>query len=276
MRTRTIVTIARLELIVGVRNRWTLVFATVFALLALGISHFGLLTAGMIGIQGFTRTTVSLLNLVLYLVPLVALVSSVLAFHLEGGNQEMLFAQPVRRSEIVAGKLLGLFGTLVASTMAGFGLAGAIIGYRVGWEGVSRYLAFVGLALLVGMVFQALGALVAGLWRGRTKAFGFALFVWFFFVLFYDLLVLGATFLLSEAVANRMLMLALFANPVSLTRVAGSIVLNGPEIFGAAGVVLVRFFGSGTTALVCLILALVAWEAATAFATVRIFRRLDI
>ena len=42
-------TIARQELIVNIRNRWTLIFAASFGVLALAISYFGLITAGRIG-----------------------------------------------------------------------------------------------------------------------------------------------------------------------------------------------------------------------------------
>ena len=68
-----IFTIAGQETRISMRNRWTLLFAGVFGLLALAISYFGLVTEGYAGFQGFARTTASLLSLVLYLVPLVAL-----------------------------------------------------------------------------------------------------------------------------------------------------------------------------------------------------------
>ena len=66
-------TIARQESIVNIRNRWTLIFAALFGALVLAISYFGLVTAGTIGFQGFARTSASLLNLVVYLVPLMSL-----------------------------------------------------------------------------------------------------------------------------------------------------------------------------------------------------------
>ncbi|HKE04862.1 MAG TPA: hypothetical protein VKE91_12440, partial [Blastocatellia bacterium] len=58
-----VVTIARQELVINIRNRWTTIFALVFGGLALAISYFGMLTAGAIGFQSFARTSASLLNL---------------------------------------------------------------------------------------------------------------------------------------------------------------------------------------------------------------------
>ncbi|HEX8984368.1 MAG TPA: ABC transporter permease subunit, partial [Bryobacteraceae bacterium] len=102
-------TIAAQELKINIRNKWTLVFALVFAALALAISYFGLVTEAVIGFQGFTRTTASLLNLVLYLIPLISLTMGALSFTGEKGASELLFSQPVTRTEILAGKLAGLF-----------------------------------------------------------------------------------------------------------------------------------------------------------------------
>jgi len=101
--------IARQELIINIRNRWTIVFAAAFGVLVIAISFFGLVTAGAIGFQGFQRTSASLLNLVLYIIPLVAMTMGTLSFSSEKSASELLFSQPVTRTEILLGKLAGLF-----------------------------------------------------------------------------------------------------------------------------------------------------------------------
>ena len=63
MDTHAITTIARQELVINIRNRWTLVFASVFGVLVLSISYFGLVNGGSVGFQGFARTSASLLNM---------------------------------------------------------------------------------------------------------------------------------------------------------------------------------------------------------------------
>ena len=195
-------TVARHELAINIRNKWTLVFAVVFGVLVLVISYFGLITAGSLGFQGFVRTSASLLNLVLYLVPLVALIIGTLSFTSEKSSSELLFSQPITRSEILVGKLGGLFASMVLSTLVGFGLSGLIIASQAGTEGALRYPMLVAFALLLALVFLSLAALVSTLCHRKAKAFGLILFLWFFFVLFYDLVVIGATFLLKERTAN--------------------------------------------------------------------------
>lgn len=276
MRYRILRSVATIELKVSIRNRWTIIFAAVFAVLAFGISYFGLASAGMIGLQGFTRTTASLLNLVLYLVPLMALVLGTLSLCPEPGSQELLYAQPLLRQEILFGKLVGLFQSIAASTLLGFGLAGLLITYRVGTEGLFRYLALVLLALALALVFLVLSAVIAGLARARVKAFGLALFVWFLFVIFYDLLVIGISFALQEVVANRVLLASLFGNPVDMVRVSVLLILGGPTLFGPGGAALVKALGSHQMAILALCAGLAAWILAGALVSSRLFRRVDL
>src|SRR5262249_47345849 len=134
-----IATIARQELVVNIRNKWILTFAIAFALLILAISYFGLVTAGTVGFQGFTRTSASLLRLVLYVVPLIALTMGTLSFTSERSVSELLFAQPVTRTEILLGKLAGLFASMVTATLIGFGAGGLVIAAQAGNEGAGRY-----------------------------------------------------------------------------------------------------------------------------------------
>ncbi|HZS08014.1 MAG TPA: ABC transporter permease subunit [Blastocatellia bacterium] len=272
----SIITIARQELTINVRNKWTLTFAAVFSVLVLGISYFGLVTAGATGFQGFTRTSASLLNLVLYIVPLVALTMGTLSFTSEKSAGELLFAQPVTRTEILLGKLIGLFTSMFASTVIGFGLAGVIIAAKAGTEGALRYPLFVGFALLLAMIFLSLSALVSSVCQRKTRAFGVVLFLWFFFVLFYDLLVIGGTFLMRERTANNFIFASLFGNPVDMVRVASLMVLDGKEIFGAAGAALARSLGGETASVLLLIAGLGVWAIIPFLFSRHVLKRQDI
>ena len=132
-----ILTIAKQELIINIRNKWTLIFAIAFGTLVLAISYFGLVTVGEIGFEGFTRTSASLLNLILYVIPLVALVMGTLSFTSEKSSGELLFSQPVTRTEILLGKLAGLFVSIASATLIGFGIAVFLIAVKAGPEGAS-------------------------------------------------------------------------------------------------------------------------------------------
>lgn len=268
--------IARMELLVTVRNRWTLIFALVFGALVVTIAAVGIMAEGFSGVQSFTRTTASLLNLVLYIVPLVALIMGTLSFTGDKGATELLFSQPVARSEVVVGKLLGLLGSMTLSTLTGFAAAGGVILAGNGTEGLWRYLVFVVLSILLSLVFLGIALLASTISRRKARAFGLSLFVWFFFVLFYDLLALGGTLLLSGSAATSLLFFSLFGNPVDMVRVATLIILDNAAIFGAAGAALLRFFGGQTASVLLLAAGLLVWIIVPLVAATRLLHSQDI
>ncbi|MCI0613819.1 ABC transporter permease [bacterium] len=273
---QAVIAIAHQELTINVRNKWTLLFACIFGVLVLGISYFGLVTSGRTGFQGFTRTSASLLNLVLYLVPLVAVTMGTLSFANDKSAGEILFAQPVNRFEILIGKLAGLFIALAAATVLGFGIAGVVIAVRAGNDGITRYPILVGFSLLLAMIFLSLSALTSILCRRKIKAFGAALFIWFFFVIFFDLIVIGVSFLVKEHTANQILFLSLFANPVDMVRVATLIMLDGKDVFGSAGAALLRFYGNSIGSVIALLCGLLVWTGVPMLITSKILNRQDI
>jgi Cu-processing system permease protein len=275
MQINSVITIARQELTVAVRNRWTLIFAVVFGSLVLAISYFGTVTAGEIGFQGFNRTIASLLSLVLYLIPLVALTMGTQSF-LRSGADEMLYAQPVSRAEILIGKLLGLFVAMIAATFIGFGLGGLVIATQSDASDFLGYPIFIALSLVLVLVFLALSIFAAAVSRRRIKAYGVALLIWFFFVIFYDLLVLGGSLLLRERSANYFIFASLFGNPVDMVRVAGLISLQGGEVFGAAGAALLKFLGGEVRAVFALVAGLLLWIVTPLFISFRLLRKQDV
>ncbi len=253
-----------------------LIFAWVFAGLTLAISYFGMVTATAVGFQDFTRTSASLLNLVLYLIPIVSLVMATLSFDSQAGAAQMLCAQPISRAEVIVGKLAGLMLSIGTATLFGFGLSGLVIAVQAGIDGSLRYLGFVGIALLLALVFISIGSLIAIATQSRGKALGVALSIWFLFVIFYDLIVIGSTFLLRQHAANLLIFSSLFGNPVDLARVCGLLALGGATIFGAAGSALLKFLGGPAASISVIIFALLVWAIVPMCLSVLIMRNQDL
>jgi Cu-processing system permease protein len=271
-----VTTIAGQEIRINFRNRWTLLFAIVFSLLALSISYFGMVTEGYAGFESFERTSASLLSLVLYLVPLVALVMATLSFTGDRGAAELLFSQPVPRHEILLGKFLGLLGSLLTALLMGFGVSGVMIASQVGTGGLFRFLSFAGASALLAAAFLAIGSLLALVGATRARGFGLALFAWFFLVLFYDVLVIGIGFLLKERTANLLIFVSLFGNPVDIARVSGLLSLGDATIFGAAGAALVKFLGGRWLSQAILVTTLVAWIVGPILLANRVLHKRDL
>jgi len=202
------------------RNRWVLVVALVFAVFALAIAYFGAAQQGEVGFRGIEATVASLVSLVTYLVPLIALILGYDAIvgERERGSLELLMAMPVTRGEILLGKYLGLAGALAASTALGFGAGMLPLAQELTARDLYHYAGFVASAILLGLAFLSLSLLVSVLARDRVRASGVAIGLWFFFVLVYDLLLMGALVASGGHLSSTVFAGALVCNPADLFR----------------------------------------------------------
>ncbi|MCK9262355.1 MAG: ABC transporter permease subunit [Desulfomonilia bacterium] len=275
---RTVGHIMMYELLMNIRNKWVLGFSIGFALLALGVSYFGMALIGYeVEFQDFYRTVASLLNMVIYLIPVVALVMGVNSLCIERGTMDMLLAQPVSRSQVFLGKIGGLYITLFITTMVGLGTPGIIIALKSGYDGMWKYLIFALLCLAMAAMFVSISALTSILVRGKTKALVITLLLWVFFVLFYDLIVFALSYyMVDERYLRTMLYFSLLANPVDIIRVLTLMIIGGASALGPAGAGLIRQFG-GVWAGISLSAALILlWNIAPLAAAVWVFKRRDI
>jgi Cu-processing system permease protein len=208
------------------RSRWFVMLAVIFAGLALTVSLLGTSALGEIGVGGFGRTTASLLNLVVLIVPLMGLLMSALsvAGEREHGTLLALLAQPVVIEEVFLGKFLGLAVALLGTILCGFGLTALVIARFGGSPQISGYALLVGFTALLGLGYQSLGFLIAALARKTATAVGVALLVWLASVLLCDLGLIGTSVVLQ--LSPRGLLWLALANPPQVFKLA---VLDGMQ-----------------------------------------------
>jgi Cu-processing system permease protein len=274
--TRSILTIARRELVETIRSRWVVLSGALFGVLALALSLFGMRSVGAYGIGGFSRTAIGLLNLTLYLVPLLALLLGInsMTTEREEGPLEVLLAQPIARSSVVLGKFCGLAVALAAALLGGFGVAGLVIGFAGADADVGGYVMLLLRSFGLGLAFLSLGLGIASGAATRLQALSWGMLLWFVTVLLYDLIVVGATALFGGNLLKAALGVLLVANPVDLVRVATLIHLGGVDSFGLTAQTLIGFL-RGIYGTLLLTSALCAWIAIPLLVTIRIFSRRD-
>lgn len=263
------------ELREAMRNRWLLAYGAVFAVLALALSLLGLRMAGAVGLEGYGRTTASLLNLCLSLVPLIALLlgSVGLSGDRETGLLELFLAQPLSRAHLLVGRFLGSLAAIGLATVLGFGVAGTLIGLATGAGGGLQYLAFLGIALALAAVFLAVGSMIAVVARNRVQAIAAALGVWFTCVVAFDLALIAAGALAGAG--TQVLTAVILFNPVQVARLLALLLLDPSlEILGPVGGFLVARLGATATAGL-LVTALAAWIGAPLLAALARFDGTD-
>lgn len=269
---QNVLLLTRKEVIDSRRNRWFILYTLIFVALSLGLSFLGLSGLGGYGLSGFGRTTASMINMVLLIVPLMGLTLGAisLAGERERGTLLYVMAQPVSQGEILLGKFAGVGIALFSALVIGFGVSGFLIAWHGGSTGAGNYLALVGLTLLLGLVSLAAGTVISSALRKADTALGVSLFVWLLLVFFGDLGILGSSLTLELSV--KQLFAFSLLNPLQVFKLAALYALQGNlEIFGPVGTYAVRTYGSQL--LPALIGILFLWLIALYFSAYAIFRR---
>jgi len=259
------------------KNRWFVLFTISFTALALFLFLISP-SASAFGGVGFGRTTAGLLNLVLFFIPLVALVigSISISGERENGTLEFLLSHPVSKAEVFIGKYLGLLFSIWVSIGLGFGLSGIVVALRGGGENYIVFLLTALLACILAASILSLGFLVSVFSNRASKAVGIAVFLWLVLIVFGDLGIIGTTVAMDLGI-KPVFILALL-NPTVVFKMASVIVLSSRfEVLGPVGVYAFRTFGH-TGSLILFISVLCLWTlvpfliSAFAFTRLKVYR----
>ncbi|MDL5033531.1 ABC transporter permease subunit [Pelomonas sp. APW6] len=237
---RCLATLAGKEFRDRLRNRWVLAVALVFTAFSLAITYFGSAAQGVVGPRSIELTIASLVSLVIYLIPLIALLLGFDAIvgERERGSLDLLLAHPLTRLELLLGKYLGLAAALSLSTLIGFALVGLLLWQRFGQAGLYHYSGFVLSSILLGLAFLSLALLISVLAPDRTRASGLAISLWFVLVLVFDLALMGLLVASQGQVGGDALAYVLLLNPADLFRILNVFALDDVRrLYGLAAVV---------------------------------------
>lgn len=203
-----------------IRNWWVLAVAGIFALFALAIAYFGSAQQGAVGFQSIDVTIASLVSLVIYLLPLIAVILGYDAIvgEKERGSLELMLSMPITRFEILLGKYLGLSAALAGATAIGFGAGLLPMATQLGSRDLYHYAGFVFSAVLMGMAFLSLSLWLSVVAKDRMRASGMAIAMWFFFVLVFDLLLMGMLVVSKGSLGSAVFASLLMLNPADVFR----------------------------------------------------------
>ena len=274
--TTHLLTIARLELTAAARLKWIRLLTIAFALLASAAAYSAGAATETSGVEGFARTTMALVPVVLILVPLAALILGVSGQAAEPGGEPFLFGQPVARATVVIGRWLGESAALGGALVVGLGIGGLVVAFGSGADGLPQFVFFVCAAVVLAVIFLSIAAAIASATDTRVVALGAGTFAWCFFVLLYDGAALSLAGWLTGSVGGRVLFGSIFGNPADLIRVVTLSVAGTPNVLGAAGDAWVRFLGGTNGAAAAAIVALTVWTIAPLAVGVRLMRTRDL
>jgi len=267
---------ARLEFVAAARLKWIRLLAAAFALLAGAAAYSAGAANDVSGADGFARTTMALVPVVLVLVPLASLVLGVTGQTPEAGGEPFLFSQPVSRATVVLGRWLGESAALAGAIGAGLGIGGLLVVSGSGVDGLPQFVFFIGMAILLAIIFLSIAAAVSAASGTRIVALGAATFAWVFFVLVYDGAALSLAGWITGPIGGRLLFVSVFGNPADLIRVVTLTTAGTPAVLGAAGDSWIRFLGGPTGAWLAAAAAVTAWMLAPIATAIALMNRRDL
>ena len=275
-----VMSLAMQEIRIATRNRW--VFAAFFLMfiLAGALSLLGSAPTGSVSVDALSVLTVSLSSLSVFLVPLIALLISydTIVGEVETGTMLLLLSYPLSRTSVVLGKFLGQFSVICFAVLFGFGLAALLLVLTaenaLGDTAIVEFILLLVSSMIMGGMFLALGLVISAGTSQRGAAAGIAFGAWFFFVIVFDLVLLGALVAgLDASLSEDAFSAILLANPTDIFRMlnVGSAGGDAALLSGTAGL-------SGNAGITPSVLwtSLVLWMLVPLGAAIALFRKKEI
>src|SRR5690606_35569182 len=144
------------------------------------LSFLGSAPTGNVGVRALDVVIVSLSSLTIFLLPLIALLSSYDAIvgEVDRGTMLLLLSYPVARWQVMLGKFVGHLAILAFATILGYGASAAalaVTGATIDPESWFAFGRLIGSSVLLGAAFVAIGYLISATVRDRGTAGGIAI-----------------------------------------------------------------------------------------------------
>ncbi|WP_322525933.1 ABC transporter permease [Marinococcus luteus] len=240
------------------RNQWMIWFGILFTLVSTSFILFGGADANTY--DGFNTTMASLLNVNLFLLPLILFVMGAVsvAAEKEEGLFTLVVSYPVSYLQLVVAKVLSLITAMLLILFFSYGVA-AIVGFFTGTAlAPDTLILFLFLSVLLVLLLAPLAILMGVCTSTKFQAMALALGIWAFFVLLYEFLFMGLITVVPPLWLTVFLTLAVAFNPVELIRVATIIIMDGGTSLGPSLYDFTSYLSGGFGALILAVFA-VLW-----------------
>lgn len=229
-----ILTVAQREIKLGFRNVWTYSFLILLSLFTMVIF---LLQSGVPAIKGFTDMTGTMMNITLYILPLMTLILGGMSAtdEKEGGQWGLLSTYPISAHAFLWGKWIGLSIVFMTVLLFSFGLAGVIsvvFGQSVSLELLIFFWLF---STVLSLVYLGISLMIGAWAKNRWQSLIGAIIVWFVTILIWPVLMISTlSHLPSFNMVQPMLQLLTLFNPAEWLRIFSIMSMGSGSIFGAS------------------------------------------
>lgn len=215
------------------------------------------------------KALLGLMNVVLFIVPLVSLIFSTIYLYNASEFIELMLSQPIQRKVLLTRMYGGLSLSFMAATLVGIGIPMFI--YSPSLPGLVLLLA----GVLLSIVFSAVALLASVLTRDKARGIGVALLLWVYFSFIFDGLVLMLLFQLADYPLETPMIVLAMMNPIDLARIFLLLQVDMSAMLGFTGALFQKFFGSVSGMLISGFVLLL-WMMIPLYLSVRQFNKRDL
>jgi len=213
------------------RNRWAIIYSAFYLLVTTSLLLFS---------DNEDKVVVSLMNVVIFITPLVSMLIGVIYFYQNKEFIELILAQPIKRSHFFLGNYFGLVSSQIFSLLVGIGIPAIFIGNHISVNLFVLLLA----AIILTLIFSALAILISVNNDNKLKGFGVSILWWLFFAIIYDGIFLLLLMLYSDYPLENFSLIAILLNPIDLARIMIILKLDYAALLGFTGASIRNFMGS--------------------------------
>jgi Cu-processing system permease protein len=216
-----------------------------------------------------SKGLLSLLNLVMFIVPLVSVIFSTIYIYNSAEFIELLVSQPLERKNIWLSLFFGLAGSLLIAFFVGSGIPILI------YEPSPTGLTLLGVGCIITVIFVAIAFLATVNTRDKAKGIGVAILLWLYFALLFDGLVLFLMFQFEDYPLEKIMVAITALNPIDMGRILILLKLDMSALMGYTGAIFKDFFGT-RTGLIMASITLLLWVVIPVAWSVRKFKKKDL
>lgn len=217
-----------------IRGRWIFIYFSFYFLLGFGLLFLN---------RDISNAVITLMNIVIYLVPLIATVFGVTYYYASKEFTELLLAQPIKRRSIIAGQYLGVALSLSLSLILGLGIPFIISGVFQSPDMLDFFLLLV-IGCFLTLIFTAISFNISIANTNRLKGFGYSVLTWLFLSVIYDGIFLIILIALGQYPLDKLSLFLLMLNPIDLSRTLMLLNLDISALLGYTGAIYKMFFGT--------------------------------
>jgi ABC-type transport system involved in multi-copper enzyme maturation permease subunit len=257
----------------AITAKWLIIFAVIFFLLAINLPEIYMANAGYLPPNYLTVFIPDLIALAFPFIPLLALPmgSPNIVDERESGTLQFVLSNPIKRSEFMAGKYLGLLGATSLVVAGGFGIS-AVVTYGTKLSLYGQIIPVIVIAAILNLVMLGISLCISVRLKRKITALTAGIFVWFLFAVVSNYDMLGSTL-----ASSRQLNLATFLillNPIETSKTLALMGLSAdPGELGITGLIIENVLGPSAVAV--LLVSLVVWAVVVTLICFAMFKLQD-